>query len=413
MEKNDLISKLKEKIYSYDSEIVYLQENMTKTKPIGPLNGGKGEMKKAEFLAAYLKTLGFKIQFVNAPDFTVPEKERPNLIATYPEAKNKNSKIWIVCHLDVVPPGPLNLWETNPFKIVRKGDHIFGRGVEDNQQSTVAAILAFKAIKNLGLIPSREVNFLFASDEETGSEKGIKYVLNQKKKLFSKDDIIIVPDAGNLKGDAIEIAEKSILWLKVTVKGKQSHASRPHKGINAFRVASKLVCELDNFTGKFDRKNELFSPPFSTFEPTKHELNVENINTVPGMDVFYIDCRVLPEISLDSVIKEFNEYANSIAEKSNAEIKIDKFYILKSAPPTLKDSLSVIKLKQAIKDVRGIEPKLIGIGGGTFASFLRMQGLNPVVWQTIEGTAHQPNESSNIKNCMNDAVVFAYLMLLD
>ena len=101
----------------------------------------------------------------------------------------------------------------------------------------------------------------------------------------------MVPDSGNPEGSLIEIAEKSILWLGFKTTGKQCHGSKPQLGINAFSAASYLVTKLTKLHKIFDAVDPLFDPPVSTFEPTKKEANVGNINTIPGEDVFYMDCR--------------------------------------------------------------------------------------------------------------------------
>jgi len=94
--------------------------------------------------------------------------------------------------------------------------------------------------------------------------------------------MFFVPDSGCEDGSLIEVAEKSILWMKVITHGKQCHASRPSLGINAFKAASDLVTRYQKLYKKFPKKDRLYEPPISTFEPTKKENNVPNVNTLPG-----------------------------------------------------------------------------------------------------------------------------------
>jgi Acetylornithine deacetylase/Succinyl-diaminopimelate desuccinylase and related deacylases len=203
-------------------------------------------------------------------------------------------------HMDVVPPGELSLWRADPFKAWVEKGRIYGRGVEDNQQDMVASIFAVKAFMAENLKPVYDVGIALVADEETGSKKGIEYVLNNSE-VFRPDDLIIVPDAGNSNGTMIEVAEKSILWLKIKTRGKQAHGSTPEKGINSFKAASFLITELQNLYQIFNKRDRLFSPPISTFEPTKKEANVPNINTIPGEDIFYMDCRILPAYQVEKV----------------------------------------------------------------------------------------------------------------
>ena len=87
---------------------------------------------------------------------------------------------------------------------------------------------------------------------------GIQHLINQG--VFKKDDLVLVPDSGNPVCDFIEIAEKSILWFKVTTYGKQIHASMPNKGLNAHRIGMQVSLALDDMLhSKYNLRNEYFS----------------------------------------------------------------------------------------------------------------------------------------------------------
>ena len=172
--------------------------------------------------------MGFdKIERFDAPDKRVSSGKRPNIIAYLNGASNEK-RLWIITHLDVVPAGEETAWtQTKPFKPILAGDRIVGRGSEDNGQSLVASIFALKALKQLGIKPTFTVGLVFVADEEQGSGYGIEYLMD--KDIFKPNDLIVVPDSGNEQGSFIEVAEKSILWLKLTTLGKQSHGSRPRQ----------------------------------------------------------------------------------------------------------------------------------------------------------------------------------------
>jgi succinyl-diaminopimelate desuccinylase len=285
--------------------IIYLQRELTKRPAISPLSGGEGEWEKAMFIKSELEKLKpDTIEVINAQDPKAKNGVRPNIVAIH-KAKNDTKKtVWFMSHIDIVPPGELSLWKSNPYEIVVDGDKIIGRGVEDNQQAIVSSFLILKSLKENELRFDFNVGFLFCADEETGSGYGADYIVEKRNDLFSKDDMFFVPDSGTEDGSAIEIAEKSIMWIKIKTIGKQCHASRPQLGINAFKAASEIVVELSKLYKIFNKKNKLFEPAYSTFEPTKKEANVPNVNTIPGEDVFYIDCRVLPEYKIEKVEKE-------------------------------------------------------------------------------------------------------------
>ena len=190
------------------------------------------------------------------------------------------------------------MWDQDPYTLRVDGDRLIGRGTEDDHHGIVTSLMAVKALLDLGLTPSRTVGLALVSDEETGSGKGLDFLLATQPHLFAPDDLIIVPDAGSPDSTLVEVAEKSILWLRLTLLGEQCHASRPSLGKNTLRAAAHVIVALEDLHREFPGENALFDPPVSTFEPTQKEANVENINTIPGRDVFYLDCRVLPEYDL-------------------------------------------------------------------------------------------------------------------
>jgi succinyl-diaminopimelate desuccinylase len=311
--------------------------------------------------------------------------------------------------MDIVPPGESTLWESDPYTLVVKGDRLIGRGVEDNQQGLVSSVIAAQCVKEAGLQPSRMVKLLFVADEETGSDLGIQYLV-KKPGLFRRQDEALVPDGGSADGTTIEIAEKSILWLRFRVRGKQCHASTPQKGINAFEAGSHLVVRLGALAERFSSRDPLFDPPLSTFTPTKKEANVPNINTLPGEDIFHLDSRILPREDVDEVMAEIRSICDGV--QRDFAVGVDVQQIQRgSSPPTPADAPIVSSLKKAIRDVYGVEGRTVGIGGGTVGAFLRKEGIPTVVWGKIEEAAHQPNEHCLISNLMGDALVMALLML--
>jgi succinyl-diaminopimelate desuccinylase len=378
---------------------------------IAPENLGEGELRKTEKLTQMLETVGFdKIERFDAEDERVPSKKRPNIIAYY-YGEKKAEKLWIITHLDVVPPGEKSLWTvTKPFEPIIKEGRIYGRGSEDNGQSMIASILAVAALKNLGMRPKRTVALAFVADEEQGSKYGIQHLIKQG--LFNKDDLIIVPDGGNENGSFIEIAEKSALWFRVRTIGRQTHASMPDKGLNAHRVGMEYALALDKMLHeKYSRKDKYFDPPVSTFEPTKKDKNVDAVNIIPGEDLAYFDCRVLPNYSIEEISNDINALAEEFEKKTGAIIKIELLQKSAAPKPTDANSKIVVMLKEAIRQVRGVEPRVGGIGGGTCAAFFRRIDVPAVVWSTIDETAHQPNEYAKIDNIANDAKVYAFLTI--
>lgn len=383
---------------------------MLRIRAVNPRMGGQGERERAQFLEGFLKENGFAVSRVDVKDDGAPGGVRPNLSAKLKGGKDTRT-LWFISHMDTVPEGSRDLWKTDPFEPAIRDGKIFARGAEDNGQSLVASLFALVALKDLGMPLPFSVGVWFVADEEFASNYGIKALL--ERRLFRKDDLVVVPDSGTPDGTDIEIAEKGLLWMKLTTEGKQVHASLPKKGLNAHRVGMKLALELDAaLNGKYRKRNRLFDYPVSSFEPTKVEPNVGNVNTIPGVDAFYFDCRVLPEYRLDGVVRDVKAVARRFEKKYGAKIRFEEVEKEAAGPATSAQSEVAVLLSRAVSRVAGVKPRFTGIGGQTVGNLFRREGIPTAVWSTIDDVPHEPNEYSRITNLVRDAKVFASVPLL-
>jgi succinyl-diaminopimelate desuccinylase len=391
--------------------VVELQTKLTAIPALGPRNGGEGEKAKADFLLGHLKTMGIEdIREYNAPDADVPCGYRPNIVAVIP-GKNAEKTLWVISHIDVVPPGDLGLWNTDPYVVERDGDTLVGRGVEDNQQGMVSSLLTAQALLDLKITPEMNYGLILVSDEETGSGFGLDYIVREHANLFGKDDLFLVPDSGEPASEMIEVAEKSMFWLKVTVIGKQCHASTPDQGVNTMYPSAEFILRIKELETLYPAEDSLFNPPRSTFQPTMREANVANVNTLPGRDVFYVDCRVMPEYDLNDVLDTIKGMGAEIAAKYGVTIECEPAMWEQAAPATPADSEIALRTMASVRKIYNNDPRPVGVGGGTVAAFLRRNGYEAVVWSTLYHNAHQPNEWSSIKSTIGDAKVMADMLL--
>ncbi len=399
---DDLLSKVE----SYRAWAVELQRGLTAIPAVCPQSGGEGEHDKAAWLERVLAGLAFdEVTRLDAPDPSAKGGVRPNLVARLRGARSSRT-LWIMSHLDVVPPGERSLWSGDPYVLRVEDGRLIGRGVEDNQQAVVSSLLVARAFMECGVRPPIDLALLFCADEETGSAYGAEYLARRHRGIFGPDDMFLVPDAGNAEGSLVEVAEKSLWWVKVRTLGKQCHASTPAQGANAFRAASDLVTRLASLARTFPQEDPLFDPPHSTFEPTKKEPNVPNVNTIPGDDTFYLDCRVLPSVALAEVEAEIRRLAAGVEAAHGVTIALEDVQRAPAAPATDPDAEVVRVLVDSIRAVHGISPVPKGIGGGTVAAIFRRLGLPAVVYSKVHESAHQPDEFCVLDDLIADAKVF-------
>ncbi len=369
--------------------VIKVLKEIISRNAVNPAHGGPGEKERADYIQSLLEDMGLKTKRYEVVD----EKGivRPSIVTEVGEGKT----IWLIAHIDTVSPG--SGWTKDPFKLTIEGDKVYGRGVNDNGIGIMAALIVLKRIVDKRIELKYKLKVGFVADEEAGSTYGLKHLVNEG--VFKEGDRALIPDAGNEEGTMVEIAEKGILWLKFTTKGKQTHGSTPHKGDNAFLKSMRMAIELyETLHEKFSESDELFDPPVSTFEPTMKEKNTDSINIIPGEDVHYWDCRVLPQHDLEEVLETIRETAG----KYNAEVEV---VMREEASRVDPNDWIVVKLSNSIRKVLGREPKLMGIGGGTFAGILRKIGVPSVVWHIGSGTEHQPDEWELLSNYFKNADV--------
>ncbi|WP_461209512.1 M20 family metallo-hydrolase [Desulfocurvus sp. DL9XJH121] len=403
---------LLERLDAMAGDVIDLQWDLVAIPALGPENGGQGEKAKADYLLGRLLEMDVpEVRELKAPDERVDCGYRPNILARVP-GQDTGRTLWIISHTDVVPPGDPRHWDSDPFELRVDGDILVGRGVEDNHAGLVPSLLLLTAVLEEGVTPPMNLGLLMVADEETGSGYGLGYVVREHGDLFGPRDLFVVPDFGVADSSMIEVAEKSILWLRLEVTGVQCHASTPEQGVNAMVAGSALALLLNReLPLRFPATDDLFSPPESTFTPTKREANVPNVNTMPGSDVFYLDCRVLPRYPLDEVEAVVRELASRVEAEYGVAVTFSPVQREEAAPPTPADSEVVRRLQAGIREVYGVEAGPAGMGGGTVAAFLRRAGHEAAVWSTIMHNAHQPNERALISTQVKDAKVLALMLM--
>jgi succinyl-diaminopimelate desuccinylase len=371
---------------------------------VNPRMGGEGEHKRVVWLKSILDRHEIPYTLLRAKDTAVAQGERCSIIVRIPGGEDAEKTLWFIAHLDTVAPGDLSAWNTAPFTPTVKDGKLYGLGVEDNGQAVISGLYTCVLMKKLGLRPKCGVGFVFAADEETGSQYGLRAMLDEG--IFGPRDEAVVPDAGSSDGAFIEVAEKSLLWIKFTVTGKQAHGSMPHLGINAASAGSRLGIELEDvLKEKYAYKDSLFDPPYSTFELTMKYANVDSPNILPGRDVFTIDMRILPQFSVEEVLDTVNRVVSKYEYRYNVKISLEFPQRADAAQGTSPESKIAATLVKVLRQ-SGVDAYCGGIGGGTCGGILREHGIPAVVWSTLDELAHQPNEYLIIDNLVQDTSVF-------
>ena len=249
-----------------------------------------------EFVRDYLAGLGVSAHVV--PD---PAGDKANLFATI--GPNEAGGVALSGHTDVVPVAGQD-WDSDPFRVVRRGDRLFGRGTAD-MKSFIAAVLVMVP-EFLARDLKKPIHLAFSYDEETGCT-GVQHMIAEFGDTLPMPAIVIV---GEPTGMTVANAHKGGAGLTTTVTGVEAHSSLTHIGVNAIAAAAELIGVL----GRIGRDLEARGDPANGFEPPYTTVSVGKIqggtalNIIPKTCQFGWEFRNLPGDDPEEIPGRFNDY---------------------------------------------------------------------------------------------------------
>ena len=308
------------------------------------------------------------------------KKKRTNLIAKV--GSEKGRKILISTHLDVVPAG--DGWKTDPFEPVIKDNILYGRGACDDKGQATAALLVLDYLKSVEKQLKNQYLFVFAADEEKGSSLGLRYLLNED---IISPDLAIIPDVGGSM-KKVTVAEKGVLNIKITAKGKQAHGSTPRKGISAIACMSKFIAKLEHHILKH-QLHKYLSRPTINFGMIK---GGSAPNIVAGSCELVVNIRYLPSQNADSIIVELKEISERFGEF--------EFEKLIDVPPTEIDEKNIlVETIIRVAEKHGIKARPFGLSGATDTKAFVLKGVPAVGFDFADDyIAHNADEYCRLDN---------------
>lgn len=326
-------------------------------------------------------------------------KGRMNVIGYVGRNEDQNKKLFMACHMDIVPPG--QGWDTDPFVMTEKDGKVYGRGVLDNKGPLVSSMLAAKVMKTVlgDEALSGELQVAGMADEEASDPDGIDYgihFLMEEKHI--DPTYAIIPDIGEnmLK---IDVAEKGRVVVTVIAKGVQAHGSTPHLGVNAIHKMARFLTLLEEHTLTYDEDPILKEPTVNVGEI--HGGAAANI--VPNECTCDIDFRIVAGQTPDGVLGELKELAAKVADDFEFNVASA------TTPHSINPENILVKSIQENSETFGMRPVPFGLGGGTFAKGMNQHGILAVGFGPGDDTAfHVANEYVEIKQLM----IFAELICL-
>ncbi len=233
-----------------EDEVVELVSALIRfdTSNTGELATTKGEAECAHWVAEQLREVGYETEYVEsgAPD-------RGNVFVRLPGADPSRGALLIHGHLDVVPAEAAD-WSVHPFSGAVSDGYVWGRGAVDMKDMCGMMLAVARHFKRAGIVPPRDLVFAFVADEESGGQYGAHWLVEHRPDLFEgvSEAIgevggfsITVPrrDGGERRLYVIETAEKGLLWMRLTARGRAGHGSMIHDD-NAVTAIAEAVARL-------------------------------------------------------------------------------------------------------------------------------------------------------------------------
>ena len=343
---------------------------------IPSVNGADNEGAVAEFIANYLKEKHIDA-FVQQIDET-----HANIIAKL-EGKSSETVVWNG-HLDTVPYGNTEEWNTDPSIPVEKNGRIYARGASDMKSGLAAMVYLLGEIGESGEKPEQTILFLGTCDEEK-SGLGAEKILEEID--LSSGSLLLI---GEPTGCKLGVAQKGCIWAQLNISGKTSHGAYPEEGYNAVEYGMKIVCRIKKWVTEYEHR----VLGTATAQVTMIQGGIAP-NMTPDFAEILLDIRTVPGISAEDVEKKIKKICWEEVEETNGEVKFEvRIKNARRAIEIAEEERWIKEFKAYLKQ-NGAETEEIGINYFTDASILTKKESEIPVLLFGPGEprlAHKPNE---------------------
>ncbi len=287
-------------------------------------------------------------------------------------------------HTDVVPTGPVEQWDTDPFEPTIRDGRLFGRGACDMKGSLAAMITAAEAFVGDHSDHRGSIAFLITSDEEGPSVDGTRRVVERLEQRGEKIHFALVgePSARERLGDTIKNGRRGSLNGVLRVQGKQGHVAYPHLAKNPFHACVDALAAL--CAEVWDQGNDHFPP--TSFQIANLNMGTGAENLIPGQLEAQFNLRFSTELDPETI----QARVRAILDAGDFDYALD--WRLSGNPFLTPAGELVAASRASIAAVTGIQTQLSTSGGTSDGRFIGPTGAQVVELGPVNATIHQVNE---------------------
>jgi succinyl-diaminopimelate desuccinylase len=339
-----------------------------------------------QLIGERLAAQGFAVHnLVSGPaDFVVSNLWAKRPAAHTNTALSATKLIVFAGHTDVVPTGPLNHWDSDPFTPTLRDGKLYGRGAADMKTSLAAFVVATESFLATHPDTPLSIGFLLTSDEEGPALDGTVKVCEWLSAQGETLDYCIVGEPTSVKttGDTIKNGRRGSLSGKLTVKGVQGHIAYPNLAKNPIHLLAPALAELTAVT--WDPGNAFF-PPTSWQVSNVHGGTGAN-NVIPGTVVVDFNFR----FSTESTPESLKQGLQAVLDRH--ELAYDLAWTLSGSPFLTTPGSLVDAVVAAIQTEVGITPELSTSGGTSDGRFIAKICPQVIEFGPPNASIHQVNE---------------------
>jgi len=291
-------------------------------------------------------------------------------------------------HTDVVPSGPRQAWQSDPFKPEIRNGMLYGRGAADMKGSLAAMVTASERFVARHPDHKGSIAFLITSDEEGPSVNGTVKVVEALEARNEKIDWCLVgePSSTAHVGDVIKNGRRGSLGAVLSVRGIQGHVAYPHLARNPVHEAAPALTELA--ATEWDQGNEFFPP--TTFQISNIHAGTGATNVIPGTCEITFNFRYSTETTHEAL----RTRVETLLDRHALDYDIE--WTLSGLPFLTPRGELVEAAQKAISAVAGINTELSTAGGTSDGRFIAPTGAQVLELGPLNATIHQVDECVGI-----------------
>lgn len=344
-------------------------------RSVTPADGGCQAL-----LARRLERIGFRCE-------SMPFGEVSNL---WGRRGDEGPVLCFAGHTDVVPPGPIDQWQSDPFVPTERNGRLYGRGAADMKAGLAAMVVATERFVRKHPRHAGSIAFLITSDEEGAAVDGTVKVVEALSARGETIDWCVLgePSSKRELGDTVRVGRRGSLSGRLRVRGRQGHVAYPDLADNPIHRFAPLLYALCSHS--WDDGNEYFPP--SSFQVVEVASSGGAVNVIPDELFARFNIRYCTEWDHESLRGEILRIVERFDLDSHIEWKLSGEPFL-TGPGPLVDAVV-----DAVSDVTGQAPDLSTGGGTSDGRFISPAGAEVVELGVVNASIHKVNEFVSIED---------------